>query len=42
MIKDEIFLIENLIDIDYLSLLVNWLSASEPNRREGQKSTIWL
>jgi predicted 2-oxoglutarate/Fe(II)-dependent dioxygenase YbiX len=40
MIKDEIFLIENLIDIDYLSSLNNWLGASKPNRREGQKSTL--
>ena len=40
MIKDEIFLTENLIDIDYLCSLNDWLSASEPNRKEGQKSTL--
>ena len=40
MIKDEIFLTENLIDIDYLFSLNNWLNASESNYKEGQKSTL--
>jgi hypothetical protein len=40
MIKNKIFLTENLIDIDYLFSLNNWLDASEPNRKEGQKSTL--
>ena len=40
MIKDEIFLIENFIDIDYLLLLVNWLTASEPNRGKERESTL--
>lgn len=40
MIKNEIFLIENVIDIDYLSSLNNWLNASESNYIEGQESTL--
>jgi hypothetical protein len=40
VIKNEIFLIENLIDIDYLSLLNNWLNFSKPNYDKEQKSKL--
>jgi hypothetical protein len=40
MIKNEIFLTENLIDLDYFLSLNKWLTASRSNRRQGQKSTL--